>query len=1057
MVDVVNTSVTRIYENQSLTVTARIDKVDVGSVEEVTFKFLKDGEQFEEKTVPVRPASDAAEAPASSDAGESGDSATAEESSDSEETSADSGSETSADEGSSDGDSQGGASDGEASGSDESKTDTVEETVDHALVSHTVKAPEVADDKNFYFLDYHYFYKVKSTDGTSETLQNFPANRIQVFPHHAQLKVTDKDDNPFKDFRFYIEQDGRRGEVNKTFAGDIVNARGETVPAGSGEFNLGLFPGFRVVPCPPFRITEEVVAVGRKREVKGMVGFRAKFVAPICRPRINQFVDYAVEDNGQAGVGHEVMIEVGPHPEDVDSLNSLETPEVHFRVTFGPPADEAVAKSARDDTDHPTKVSKPSESDTKVTVEEIEAKKKYQGKVELVEGAGKFLVGLGKAGGDTCTVEISGAADFLTDASIYPDETIVFENWRRVHYELMVPDLLKDRLDESFLGFGEEAQKRVDALGRALFIEFVHDDTQVFNALKYADYGTLAPRSFFGLPKAETDVAYVLSGRNWRNPPQGQEWAGKHPGKTLHIALCDAIYKWRRDTEDEAAGTTDFSGTLTEAVGSINVEEKFEGYFMPFSGHDAGNGLASIHWTADISKDDAVCKFTPELTIREDRYETVIATSLGVTLESGEGLPAHGAAVHFKRLPYPILEISDKTEHSDEDDGKLILKEPVLGQELSLEFAVRTEPAASESDAEPAPPPYIPPDIMVFGDEDDASAAGEGEDVEAGESVPRSFSDWGEIPEGGDEKGSGLNGLETLPPVTGAHEEKIDDFFKKLFKDGKATLGASADANKFSIEIHGGKGDAYRSRRISSLQMAIQLSYERTYGHEQYDFTSDLADADTEQIQGFVDKLISDHGSMGRLAGNLEARLSCPKDAKHGVDDCFTAVKDKLTELFDAAASEFPFHPGLDPANGDAPREGDLDLAAITDIGKSSAKEWHFILPAVAPGGTPGPASFIGPSKTAEQCPVTFELSFQPHEASSGEADGNRIAWACSEASAEKYLAALVLQGFAGTEDAAAVAHGHGDDGMPGDCLGEQDQLCDECIAHGRSRNLTLI
>lgn len=1023
MADVVTNEVTRIYENTNLTVTARIDVADVDSIEEVTFKFLKDGKQFEEKAIPVTSAG-------TSDGAAAGGGAES------------SSSETESDE---------------AKG-DDAKSDApyAGDTATHTVVSHTVKAPAFDDDtKSFYFLDYHYFYKVKSPDGTTESLQNFPSNRIQVFPRTAQLKVVGKDGKAFHGFEFRVEQDGQLSEVCKTLAADTPNAKGEAIPAGSCEFNLGLHAGFRIVPYGRYRVVEDVKAAGRKREIKGEVGFRAKLVAPAPRSTILQCVDYPVEQDGQHGIGHEVTLEVGVHKEDLDVLPSIPKPEIHFRVTYGPPADAIPAKSARDDKDHPTKVRKPSTSDTSVTIEEKEANKKYEGKVALADGMGKFVVGLGKAGGDTCKVEIAGSADFLTKTSIQPDEVVSFENWRRVHYELMVPDILREQLDESSLGFRPEVQKGIDELGRLLFIEFVHDSTQVFNAAKQADYGALAPRSFIKMPEADVDVAYVLTGRNWRKPPEGQAWAEIHPGKSLYIAVCDRLYKWRQDTADPKAGTKDLSGTLKEAIGSINVEEKFEGYFMPFSGHDAGAGVAGIHWTADISKDDAACKYKPELTIKEDRYDGAIGNGLGITLEPGEGLPAQGARVVFQRLPYPRLEITDKTEPKDKDDGKLSLKEPVLGKELALEFEMPKEEAAkAATDAGGA---YIPPDIVIVDDdEEEEQPATDGEEsAESGTPARHSFSEWGRISKADEEKdeSSGM----AIPVITDAHRAKLDEFFKALYKDGKAKLGVSAEANKFSIEIHGGKGDGERSNRIAALRRAIVASHDRTHNHDQYDFKKDLATEHTENIQAFVDALIADRVSMGMLKGKLSAAVGCPKDAKHGVDDCFKAVKDKLKELFDAKAKEFAFHPGLDAANEDAPREGDLDMAAITDVSKSSPTEWHFVLPAVAPDGTPGPAAFIGPSKTADQCPVKFELSFQPHEQSLGEADGKLIAWPCSEPGADKYLAALILQGFAGTKDAAAVAHGHGDKGKPGDCLAEKGELCEKCIAHGRSRNLTQV
>jgi hypothetical protein len=987
MTDVAGAAVTKIYENTNLTVKARIDKGDVESIEEVTFKFLNDGKQFEEKAVAV--------------------------------------------------------SSGEDSGG-------------QTVVSHVVKAPPVPDDRYFYYLDYHYFYKVKNADGSSESLQSFPASRIMVFARTAQLKVVDKDGKAFHGFEFRVEQDGRLGEPCKTLAGDTPNAKGESIPAGSCEFNLGLAVGFRVVPCPPYQILEDVKADGRKRELKGAVGFRARFVAP-QKGTIRQFVNFEAESRGQTGFGDRVTVELGVHPEDLPYLDGIEKPAVYFRARFGPDADSAVAKSERDDDKHPTKILKPSDSDTSVTIEEKEAKKKYQGKVELKDGTGQLVASLGVAGGDTCTIEISGVEKFLTDASLPADATLQFENWRRVHYELMVPNILKDQLDASSSDFAPEVREWIDELGRLLFIEFVHDGTQVFDAVANADYGTLAPRQFFGLPETAAGVAYVLSGRNWRKPPKGLDWADRHPGKTLCIAGCDAILKWREDTQDEKAGTKDLSGTLKEATGSINVVEKFGGFLMPFSGHDAKAGVEGIHWTADIGKDDAVCKIKPELSIKEVRAPVASSVGLSVTLEAGDGLPAQGAAVVFKRLPYPDIGITDMTAPAEKDDGKLTVKESKLGQELALQFELPKESEASTAQAADTEPPAWPSDIAVLpdDDEDGPSGAARTDDSARGE-ARRSHSDWGPIPSVQGEDAAGSPGDSLAPPVTDAHRSQLDDFFRKLFKDGKSKLGAGPDANAFAIEIHGGKGDGRRSRRIADLQRAIRASYQRTHNHDQHDFKKDLADAHTEEIRRFVDTLLSDKVSIGMLKGKMEVILRCADDTKHGVDDCFKSVKDKLKELFDQAAKEFPFHPGLDPANDFAPREGDLELADITDIQKSSMREWHFVLPRVARDGTLGPGSFVGPSKTAEQCPVKFELAFQPHERSPGEADGNLIAYALMPSDCQTFTVALI-RSLTSSEDKAAIAHGHGDKGRPGDCLKDADSLCDKCVAHGRSKDLAQI
>src|SRR5205823_1652011 len=198
---------------------------------------------------------------------------------------------------------------------------------DHMIVSHAVHAPAVPEDKDRYFLDYHYFYKVKSA-GSTESLQNFPSTRIQVFPRFAQLKVTDKDGKAFPNFEFKVEQDGQCGPVRKTVASDTPNAKGESIPAGSCEFNLDLFPNFRLVPSPPYQIAEEVVGTGRKREIKGAIGFRAVFTRPSAGT-IKQYVNFEVENLGQGGIGHAVTVEVGVHPEDLPFLNAGDTSEIH--------------------------------------------------------------------------------------------------------------------------------------------------------------------------------------------------------------------------------------------------------------------------------------------------------------------------------------------------------------------------------------------------------------------------------------------------------------------------------------------------------------------------------------------------------------------------------------------------------------------------------------------------------------------------------------------------------------------------------------------------------
>jgi hypothetical protein len=578
----------RIYEGASLTVKGEVAANHADLVEDVTFKFFIDGKQSEEKTIPIS----------------------------------------------------------------EGKKDSS----DAVVVTYALRAADVPADKDSYILDYHVFYKVKHKDksGEPEPRENLAIKKFEVVPRTAQLKVLSaKDGKPVPNFQFKVFQGGEQvGGFQSTFAQDTKNAKGETVPAGTAEFNLELKPGFSIVQASPCEITEQTVVTGRKRELKGELKFRAVFVTP-KKGSIKQYVNLPSENNGITGKGCEVTIAVAVEGDD-DRVTKIgnEKTAVHFRATFGPDDGEAVAKSTRDDADHPTKVLKVKTDDTTATIEEKTAKKKYQGKVTLGGGVGYFKVALGVAGGDTCTVEIAGSDKFLTDESVPADQTLRFQNWRRVYYELMVPDIMASRALASQNGatpnLAAGALRRLENLGRQLFIDFEHTCTQVFDAMECAGQGTLLRKNFLGSPAAEDDIAYVLSGRNWRELPDSQSWLEQYPGKTLYIAPCDALLKWRKDTKEPKAGTKDYSGTLTQQNGSLDMEKTFSGLFMPFSGDDGGDGITDIAWTADISKDDSCCKYTPKLEIEEIREATASAEELTVYIGAEDGFGADPLAVPFR-------------------------------------------------------------------------------------------------------------------------------------------------------------------------------------------------------------------------------------------------------------------------------------------------------------------------------------------------------------------------------------------------------------------------
>lgn len=741
------------------------------------------------------------------------------------------------------------------------------------VIVHRVNAPKVPGDKDTYVLNYHIFYEVEASDGKIVKNQDLSVKSFQVFPRTAVVKAAwDKDGKPFTDFKFKLMQGGVQvGDIRGTLPFETANAKGEKVPAGSTEVNLGLVPGFSIVQVSPWEIVSHVKDDKDRRNyaVKGDLKFRAAFLNPPAG-RVKQYVNCEPVDQGRQGEGHEVIVEVGAAPGGPEAMGGKR--EVHFRATFGPEAGGPLAKSKRDDKDHPTKVDKADQAD-KATIEEKKANEQYQGRIELVNGTGRIKLCLGRAGGDTCKLEIAGSEKFLTDKTVDPDQVLEFENWRKVHYELMVPDsLYAEALDPDTLELRRDAQQRLEALGRQVFVEFEHDGTGLFDAVGSADHGALGPKRFFGLPGGDRP-AYILSGRNWRQVPRGQAWAAENPAKTLYISLCDLMLKWKKDTQDEGAGPKDFSGTLKEKTGVVDAQERFQGLFMPFSGYDGGAGITDVTWAADIGESDAVCQVRPELALEDVRYEFAEEGELTVAITCG----------------------------------------PAFGLGIEVAFA----------------------------------------------------------------KGA----------------------------DGK--------------------------------------------------FAGKLSAADTERIQAYAAEVLGNRDSLGKTGGKVKAGIDCPKVGGKGEDDCLKAVKDAFKQAFDKGRKDTACHPGIGPDG--KPRTGTCRLIDVTDMEKSSSKEWHFLLPDSMPDGSIGPGAFVGPEKSREKCPVKFAFSFQPHEASPGESEGKLLAWACSSEGADVHLLRLVLRSFDSKGDKARIAHGHGDEGAPGDCYANADKLCDKCLDYGRAAALAAI
>ncbi len=129
--------------------------------------------------------------------------------------------------------------------------------------------------------------------------------------------------------------------------------------------------------------------------------------------------------------------------------------------------------------------------------------------------------------------------------------------------------------------------------------------------------------------------------------------------------------------------------------------------------------------------------------------------------------------------------------------------------------------------------------------------------------------------------------------------------------------------------------------------------------------------------------------------------------------------------------------------------QGDTTYAA-----KGTSQGRHDERPKGTEEGLPGPGSFIGAENTKGHCPVKLEFAFQSHESSPGEQEGKPLAWEVGAPDASGPLLRLLLGAARGGANEQRLDHGHGAEGAPGDCLLEEDELCDACVAHTRSTML---
>lgn len=178
------------------------------------------------------------------------------------------------------------------------------------------------------------------------------------------------------------------------------------------------------VPGPPVikRWVTNTATVGRLRKAEVQTTFEAGFLAPLSGAKITQLVNRATADEGRDGKGRIVTIKVGGKGDGArlnDQKHALRNAYVYIKCTFSKTtARNDVSPALTDVLDHTS----------------TDGGKVQKGRVRITgdDKLATFKVNLGLAGGETCKVEIGSAPDVVTD-------TLDFENWREVEYELLQP------------------------------------------------------------------------------------------------------------------------------------------------------------------------------------------------------------------------------------------------------------------------------------------------------------------------------------------------------------------------------------------------------------------------------------------------------------------------------------------------------------------------------------------------------------------------------------------------------------------------------------------
>lgn len=424
----------------------------------------------------------------------------------------------------------------------------------HSNAPQTIEAPKVPPNQLSSKLTY-------AIDNSHSALV------LTVWPRSAKITVVGPDDQPLKKFAFKVRQHGKDSEAKS--ADDN----------GVAEFKLAKGSTFQVVGIAPYVIQKvDDKSPPRDLKIKAAPTYTAIIEAPIVGldNQLRQFVNLPTAGDGQKGEGSRVTVRVTAK-EGAEKAGPL----AYVRATFlGPGGQPGLRKESAEDL-KPRLLKSKQLDDIKQDTSDAEMKTRFLARLKLPKGHGEFEVELGKAGGDTCLIEVGSTEEFTDDCRV------TFENWRKLRYEVLAPQ--ESTLPKGAKGFDFPAETKRELEGHLnpLFLDLELTKSTPFDPAKECREAQPVRASF--MDKQGPDGTHM-------SPEQAIKVLralkrAEDKSRLLRFIVCEASF---RLAEGEPVR---LSGTGVEPSFGVQLPSRW----LPKSLKDNGPGLRNVRWRALVA------------------------------------------------------------------------------------------------------------------------------------------------------------------------------------------------------------------------------------------------------------------------------------------------------------------------------------------------------------------------------------------------------------------------------------------------------------------------